>query len=157
MLLSLIKIFVLCLNVTHFGINFLTHFIIKYYCPFLRIRNKEIRKFVSFRDLMRSPICNELDSFKSKLSKLTKAGKYSKFVKYEMWDMTNRDSADLKEIPQIKEIPVQIFFSEFYDIVYKGFFLQNTSKWLLPDCVVKARDYKVIWVFFHKFLFILIV
>ena len=42
--------------------------------------------------------------------------------------MTSRDSADLKEIPQIKEIPVQVFFSEFYDVVQKGFFLQNISK-----------------------------
>ena len=155
MLLSLIKIFVLCSNLTHFAINSLTHFIIEYYCPFLKIRNKEIRKFASFCDLMRSPICSELDSFKSKLSKMRKAGKYAKFMKYELWnvtmtnrDMTNRDSADLKEIPQIQEIPVQVFFSEFYDVVQKGFFLQNISKWLLLDCVVKARDRKVIWFFF---------
>ena len=129
MLLSLIKIFVLCSNLTHFAINFLTHFIIEYYCPFLKIRNKEIRKLASFCDLMRSPICSELDSFKSKLSKMIKAVKYTNFMKYEIWnvtmknrDMTSRDSADLKEIPQIKEIPVQVFFSDFYDIVQKGFF-----------------------------------
>ena len=155
MLLSLIKIFMLCSNLTHFAIKFVTHFIIEYYCPFLKIRNKEIRKFASFCDLMRSPICSELDSFKSKLSKMIKAVKYTNFMKYEIWnvtmknrDMTSRDSADLKEIPQIKEIPVQVFFSEFYDVVQKGFFLQNISKWLLLDCVVKARDRKVIWDFF---------
>ena len=32
-------------------------------------------------------------------------------------DMTNRDSADLKVIPQIQEIPIQVLFSEFYDVV----------------------------------------
>ena len=74
----------LCSNLTHFAINFLTHFIIEYYCPFLKIRNKEIRKLASFCDLMRSPICSELDSFKSKLSERTKAGKYAKFMKYEI-------------------------------------------------------------------------
>ena len=86
---------------------------------------------------------------------MIKAVKYTNFMKYEIWnvtmknrDMTSRDSADLKEIPQIKEIPVQVFFSEFYDVVQKGFFLQNISKWLLLDCVVKARDRKVIWFFF---------
>ena len=152
MLLSLIKIFMLCSNLTHFAIKFVTHFIIEYYCPFLKIRNKEIRKFASFCDLMRSPICSELDSFKSKLSKMRKAGKYAKFMKYELWnvtmtnrDMTNRDSA---RDPTNTRDPRTSVFLWILRCCPEKIFLQNTSKWLLLDCVVKARDRKVIWVFF---------
>ena len=106
MLLFLIKIFLLYSNLTHFAINFLTHFIIKYHCPFLNKRNKEIRKFASFCDLMGRPICSEHDSFKLKLSKLTKAGKNAKFMKYEIWNVRydkqrfrrfKRDSANKRD------------------------------------------------------------
>ena len=65
--------------------------------------------------------------------------------------MINRDSADLKEILQIKEMPVQVFFSEFYDIVHKGFFAEYLQMTVSGLCCKSSRPQSYLS-FFSQFL-----